>query len=228
MGDDGLGIDEVWQVIDEQRLSLADFLDGLTEEEWAVRSLCTAWRVRDVAAHLTLAHMGTLHALGSTLRAGSMTRMIRDTAIRQARLPTGSLAPLLRSMAGSRRTAPGVTPLEPLIDVLVHGQDIALPLGRTRSVPVPAAATAASRAWRNRWPFRTRRRFGDLRFAATDCGWAEGEGPLVEGPVRAILLTLTGRSALLGELSGPGAALVAQRLQGARDGTPRDVGKVRR
>lgn len=44
-----------------------------------------------------------------------------------------------RSRVSARRTAVGVTYLEPLTDILVHGQDIAIPLGRVRPVP-PAAA----------------------------------------------------------------------------------------
>lgn len=204
---------EVWRAIDGQRLDLADFLDGLAGHDWDTPSLCAGWRVRDVAAHLTLAHTGTLTALGNTLRAGgSMNRMIRDTAIRQARLPAASYAPLLRAMTGSRKTAPGLTPLEPLIDVLVHGQDMALPLGRTRTMPVPAAATAATRVWTNRWPFSTQRKFSGLRFAATDCPWTAGDGPLINGPITAILLTLTSRDALLTQLTGPGTRTLSARI----------------
>ena len=50
-------------------------------------------------------------------------------------------------MAGSRRHAPGITDMEPLLDVLVHGQDIAVPIGRPRTMPLDAAAAAATRVW---------------------------------------------------------------------------------
>ena len=56
--------DEIWQVIDDQRLSLADLFDDLSAAEWRTPSLCHDWRVRDVAAHLTLAQMGALCAIG--------------------------------------------------------------------------------------------------------------------------------------------------------------------
>jgi len=107
-------------------------------------------------------------------------------------------------MAGSRRKAPGVSHLEPLIDVLVHGQDIAIPLGRPRAVPVRAAVAAADRVWPNLFPWRAQRRLRGFRLAATDCFWSAGDGLLVEGPIAAILLLLTGRRAGLAQLSGAG------------------------
>ena len=135
--------DEVWQAIDSERGSLADLFDSLSEQEWEAPSLCAGWRVRDVAAHLTLAQTGLFPAAVAAVRArGNFDRMIHDSAVRQARrLPVREYAPRLRAMAGSRRKAPGVSHLEPLIDVLVHGQDIAIPLGRPR--PMPAGAAGA-------------------------------------------------------------------------------------
>jgi uncharacterized protein (TIGR03083 family) len=168
--------------------------------------------VRDVAAHLALAQTGAGRATVDLLRAGGrLQRMIHDTAVRHAALPPGQLTGRIRGMAGSRRTAPGVTPLEPLLDVLVHGQDIAVPLGRSRTMPVAAATTAATRVWNLPWPmsttFRTRRRLAGLRLVATDTDWAVGEGDPVEGPIQALLMVLTGRTAgVRDELSGPGAS----------------------
>ena len=112
----------VWQTIDAERLGLASLFDELAPHEWETPSLCVGWRVRDVAAHLTLAHMtASQAAVGMARAGGSFHRMIRDTALRQAALPVREYAPRLRGMVGSRRRTPGVTPLEPLIDVLVHG-----------------------------------------------------------------------------------------------------------
>lgn len=205
--------DDVWQTIDEERLSLADLFGSLSADEWETALLCTGWRVRDVAAHLTLAHMGMLPAVLAMLRAGgNLNRMIRDTAVRQARLPTGQYAVLLRGMIGSRKTAPGITELEPLIDVLVHGQDIALPLGRTRPMPPAAAATAATRVWSMGRPFHAERKLSECRLVATDHPWSAGQGLQVEGPIAALLLLLTGRRAALPQLSGPGAGQLQARM----------------
>src|SRR4051794_32846301 len=124
-----MDLDAVWASIDSERSSMADLLDELSPAEWETPSLCAAWRVQEVAAHLTLAHTGLGAALVGAIRAGgSYNRAIRDTAMRAAALPRAEYARRLRAMVGSRRTAPFISPLEPLIDVLVHGQDITLPL----------------------------------------------------------------------------------------------------
>lgn len=210
--------DEVWRVIDEERGSLADLLDSLGDQEWETPSLCTGWRVRDVAAHLTLAQMGMFPAAVAAVRArGNFDRMIHDSAVRQARRPVTEYAPRLRAMAGSRRKAPGVSHLEPLIDVLVHGQDIAIPLGRPRPMPPAAAAAAADRVWPNLFPWRAGRKLSGFRLAATDWSWSAGDGLPVEGPIGAILLLLTGRRAALAQLSGTGVVELGADTQ-ARSG----------
>jgi uncharacterized protein (TIGR03083 family) len=206
-----MDLDAVWATIDSQRLDLADLLDDLSAAEWEHPSLCGGWRVRDVAAHLALAQTGPGRGAVEIVRArGSLKRMIHDTAVRHAVVPPAQVTAEIRAMAGSRRTAPGLSPLEPLLDVLVHAQDIAVPLGRPRSMPVGAAATAATRVWEMPWPmsttFHARRRLAGLRLVATDTDWTAGEGDLVEGPVEALLLLLTGRTAAAQErLTGPGA-----------------------
>lgn len=203
--DVGMSCDEVWRAIDEQRARLADLFDELSPEEWATGSLCGAWRVRDVAAHLTLAQMGPASAVLALLWArGGFDRMIRDTAVRQARLPVEEYSDRLRGMSGSRKKAPGITDLEPLIDVLVHGLDITIPLGRNWPLPEAAARAAATRAWTMGRPFHAAQRLRGLRLEATDGSWAMGDGLLVQGPVAALLLLVTGRPAGLPQLTGPG------------------------
>lgn len=207
--------DAVWRTIDSERLSLAALLEDLSPAEWDTPSLCTGWRVRDVAAHLALAHTGVGGAVVAAVRArGSFDRTVHDSAVRHAATPPDRLVAQIRAMAGSRRTAPGITRLEPLTDVLVHGQDIAVPLDRPRTMPVDAAVAAATRVWTCRWPmslaFRAQSRLRGLRLEASDVDWSVGEGAPVQGPVEALLLLLTGRrSAALPRLTGAGAARLA-------------------
>jgi uncharacterized protein (TIGR03083 family) len=165
--------------------------------------------VRDVAAHLTLAHARAAFAVPALIRArGSFDRMVHDTACAAAAAPTGELVAGIRAMVGSRRHAIGTTEVEPLLDVLVHGQDIARPLGRERPVPPAAASTAATRAWSMGWPFWARRRLRGVRLVATDSDWRVGSGPLVCGTTGDLLLLVTGRRQAVPQLSGPGVALL--------------------
>lgn len=212
-----MDLDDVWRTIDAERIGLADLFEDLSPAEWETPSLCDVWRVGDVAAHLTLAHMGYRAALVGAVRArGSFNGMIRDTALRVASLPPAECARRLRAMVGSRRTAPFISPMEPLLDVLVHGQDIALPLGRTRPVPTAAAAAAAQRAWDLRIPFHARKRLAGLRLSATDTDWAVGSGAPVEGPIAALLLLVTGRDAALDQLTGDGVRALRHREETRR------------
>src|SRR5690242_14314958 len=46
--------DTYWAAVTRLRLRLADLLETLSPEDWEHPSLCTGWRVRDVAGHLAL------------------------------------------------------------------------------------------------------------------------------------------------------------------------------
>ncbi|MFF8670010.1 maleylpyruvate isomerase family mycothiol-dependent enzyme [Streptomyces sp. NPDC015242] len=189
-----LDTDEVWRLVDLERSSLADLLESLSPEEWDAPTRCGDWRVRDVAAHLTIA---ARYSRGRVVREmvrarGDWNRMIHDSAVREAARPVAGIAADLRSIVGSRRLAPTTSPHEPLLDLLVHGQDIALAVGRTRDMPRVAARDAAERVWTMRvpprpWPLPK------VRLAATDIDWTRGSGPEVRGPIGALLLLLTGR-----------------------------------
>jgi uncharacterized protein (TIGR03083 family) len=104
----------------------------------------------------------------------------------------------------------------PLLDVLVHGQDIARPIGRRRPMPLPAAAAAADQVWSMGWPFHAQRRLRGLRLSATDVSWSAGDGAAVEGPIAALLLLTTGRDAALDELTGEGVGALAGRTNASR------------
>ena len=212
-----MDVDEVWRAIDAERASLAELLEQLTPEQWDTASLCAGWRVREVGAHLTLAQMGPAQAVLNLARAGgSFNRMIRDTAVRQARLPVQDYPALLRAMIGSRRKAPGITALEPLCDALVHGQDMAVPLGLDRPMPLPAAAAVGTRVWQMGFPFGARRRLAGFRLSATDCGWTTGEGDPVEGRMADLVLLLTGRDVAVDRLSGAGAERLRRLVRAGR------------
>jgi uncharacterized protein (TIGR03083 family) len=138
-----------------------------------------------------------------------MDRTIEHAARRKAAArPTGRLIAELRGMTGSRRHNLGVTFLETLTDMLVHAQDIAVPLGRELVMPPAAAAVATTRMLTMRFPppLPASRRAARLRLVATDTDWSAGDGPEVTGPMAAILLACTGRTVALAQLTGPGVS----------------------
>ena len=173
--------DQIWQAIDAQRTSLTDLLEQLADDEWLQPSLCAGWTVRDVAAHLTLQQLGPGATLGMMLRwQGSLDRTIQHVArLRAVTLTTRQIIAEIRGTIGSRRHTFGVTYLETLTDILVHSQDIALPLGRRLGIPPDAAAVAASRVLSMRWPppLPSARKMAGVRLSATDTSWSAGDGP---------------------------------------------------
>jgi uncharacterized protein (TIGR03083 family) len=213
--------DELWAAIDGQRLRTTDFLATLHPADWNRRSLCDGWTVRDVAAHLTLQPLTLASGLRMALRhPGSVNHIIQAAARDRAALPTEQLIAEIRAMVGSRRHNVGLSPMETLIDISVHGQDMAVPLGRSLHVPTEVAEAATSRVWSDQSSRQGRRRskvfrplpYGDLRLVATDSDWRVGDGPELRAPVLALLLLITGRQVVLPQLDGPGAAVLAERL----------------
>ncbi|MEV0931835.1 maleylpyruvate isomerase family mycothiol-dependent enzyme [Streptomyces phaeochromogenes] len=191
-----------------ERLGLADFLDDLEGADWETPSLCTGWTVHDVVAHLTLSTRTTLPGMvkGMVRARGDWERMEFDAARRRAAdFGPAELIAQFRETAGSTRRAPLSAPLDPLVDVLVHGQDIARPLSRVR--PTPQEQTIAALEHVLASPFYgARKRLRGVRLVATDANWSRGEGQdEVRGPAGDLLLLATGRAAGLTGVSGPGA-----------------------
>ncbi|MEV4133032.1 maleylpyruvate isomerase family mycothiol-dependent enzyme [Dactylosporangium sp. NPDC049742] len=213
--------DQIWPVIHAQRGAVAALLETLSDEEWRRPSLCEGWTVRDVAAHLTLQDVGFGGALGMLLRwRGSLDRTIQHAAHRRAAaLSTGQIVAGVRGTPDARRHNFGVTHVETLTDILVHGQDIAVPLGRDLHTPAEAAAVATTRTLTMKLPPPppSAKRLTGFRLVATDTAWTHGEGPEVRAPMAALLLLACGRLTALPQLSGAGAAQLTGRLSaGAR------------
>jgi uncharacterized protein (TIGR03083 family) len=184
-----------------ERRDLADQLESLDADAWATPSLCGAWTVHEVLAHLTFSvEMRTMPLLLAVARArGDIDGVFdRDARKRAAAVP-------------HRLAVSG--PTDPLDDVLVHGQDITRPLGIVRPMPVERVLLVIDAVCATPM-FGARKRFAGVRLVATDADWALGEGPEVHAPIGELLLVATGRPAGLDALSGPGAADVAGRMTG--------------
>jgi uncharacterized protein (TIGR03083 family) len=208
--------EETWQVITQQRLALARLLEGLSDDEWEQPSLCAGWRVRDVAAHVSLCALppspGSM--LADLIRArGNMHQLNTLVSQRRAERAPEQLIADLRQHACSRKIPIVSDQRNILFDLLVHMQDIAIPLGIDVPMPVIPAAAGATRVWSMGWPFWARRRLRGLQLSATDTDWSAGAGTELQGPIRMLLLLLTGRTTTaLPHLSGPGVQAIIERL----------------
>ena len=212
-----MDIESQWHHVEAERRQLGGLLPGLTPAQWDTGSLCTAWRVRDVAAHLAMTPAGapsTSQIVTGLLRArGDLWAFGRDVAVAwgNARSTTEIVEVLVRC-AGSRRMPVVTNAQNILLDVLVHAQDITVPLGLEHPVPADAGVAALLRIWRMRWPFHARSRLAGLTLSATDAELRLGDGPVVRGSLATLLLLTTGRTAAVRDrLQGPGAELLARR-----------------
>ncbi|QIK74270.1 maleylpyruvate isomerase family mycothiol-dependent enzyme [Nocardioides piscis] len=202
-----------WRHIHEERRAMATTLAGLAPDQWEAPSLCAGWSVKDVAAHV-IAHPQTGWAqlapmLVRNLGRGYNTIMFREVK----RLGTGATpASVLADFATydtSLRKVPTTTVVDPLIDVLVHHQDVTRALGLHREMSPVAAAVAADRARTLAFLNGSREVVRSTRMVATDLDWVRGRGPTIEGPMQELLMVCMGRARVAQDLVGDGLELVS-------------------
>jgi len=207
-------LDRIWDHTIAARRSLADTLADLSPEEWDHPSLCDEWRVRDVAAHVV---MGPQLTWRRSLRLlPHLWRGYNGMNAHLGRLwgsrPVAEILAQYEQYAGLRRGPAMVSDVEPLIDILVHTQDIVRPLGRSAAMPPDAAAVAGRRAWKlARLMGGSARAARRYRMVATDSDWVAGpdDGPMVEGPTSELLMLITGREPDWAQLRGDGVPVRA-------------------
>ncbi len=187
--------DTIWRNVDEQRGQLADLLDALEPHQWTTPSLCAGWTVREVAVHITQSHASVGEMLPAAIKSGfRFDATVRRAALEDPADPAAITA-RLRAMTGSRKRPPLTKEVDPLLDVLIHTQDICIPLGIDRPMPSDAAVAVADRLWHMKFPFAPQRDLPGYRFVATDADFAVGPewGARREAPIREIVLMLSRR-----------------------------------
>lgn len=201
---------EIWRHIHAEREALAANLADLPAAEWSRPSLCTGWTVHDVAAHvISTPQIGWSDIAAMTLRSpgrGYNTIIYRQVKRLGARETRESILADYEKYGGSTHRVPVTTSVEPLVDVLLHHQDIVRPLGIERAMPPEAAAVAADRVRRLAFLLGTRRLLRSVRLVATDVDWTRGEGPTVTGPIQELLMLCSGREPDRSLLTGDGLA----------------------
>jgi uncharacterized protein (TIGR03083 family) len=203
----------VWPTIHAERGALAADLDGMTDEQWAIPSLCSGWSVHEVLGHLTAtATMTPAKFFVGLIR--SRFRFNEMSAKNVARETAGSPQDTLAAFRGTQTATthppgPGVTWLG---ETIVHAEDIRRPLGIAHDYPLEAVVRVADFYKGSNLLLHGKKRAAGLTLRATDTTWSTGSGPEVTGPVLSLVLALTGRAPALADLSGDGLETLRARM----------------
>jgi len=203
---------DTWPVIHAERKALAADLQGLTDDQWSSASLCSRWTVRDVTAHMTATAKITPPAFAAKLAASGfkLARLQdKDIAVERGSSPADTLA-RFEAIETSVKHPPG--PVESWLgETIVHSEDIRRPLEIRHEYPADAVLRVADFYAGSNLIIGAKRRIEGLTLRATDATWSHGSGPEVSGPVLSLVLAMTGRQAVLGDLSGDGVATLRTR-----------------
>lgn len=209
----------VFAAVANERREIANLVDGLSDAELAIPSLCKGWDIKTVAAHVLSTLDDDLSVfMRLAARRGSLARAIDELARRHAQLPAADITASLRRYADRRISPPLFGPLDPLADVLVHGGDMRIPLGLPLD-PDPQLAALALDFLTGPWPFGfvPLGRLRGIALRGTDIGRVWNKGTEVSGPAAALMMAVAGRTALLDMLGGPGLQLLHDRLSMRHD-----------
>lgn len=207
----------MWPLVHAERTALADQLAELTDQQWATRSLCDRFTVREVLAHLTAsASLNPVRWLAGVIRCRfDFDRMV---ALRLAEqlgpTPADTLARFRRLLTST--TKPPVPAVAMLGEAVVHGEDIRRPLGIRRDYPITTLTTVADFYQGSDLVVPAKSRVRGLRLTATDSDFTTGSGPTVSGPTLALIMAMTGRTACYADLDGDGVPTLRDRATTTR------------
>jgi len=202
-----------WPTIHHERAALADDLAGLSAAQWDTASLCTRWSVHQVLGHMTAtAKMTPLRFVGKLAGSGFRftTMTENNVAAETAQGPAATLAEFRRVQDAS--TAPPGPTDSWLGETIVHAEDIRRPLGIEHTYPTDALTRVAEFYRGSDLLIGAKSRIAGVTLIATDAEWSTGAGPEVTGPIRALVLAMTGRSVLLDDLRGDGVEVLRTRM----------------
>ena len=205
---------DAWPMIEADRLALADYLAALAPDDWKKQSLCEDWNVEQVAAHLLVVPTTSkgkvfVTFIGSGFNLDRFSSKMIDAIL--AEQSTDQLVETFRSTAGSRNVPPGMKPINVLGDLVVHSADISEGVGEPLDYPVDHYVAGLESFKTMQTALGSRKRIAGLELSATDADWSYGEGPLVEGTAKDLVLAMTGRTSAIDRLSGDGVATLRTR-----------------
>ncbi|MBN9635243.1 MAG: maleylpyruvate isomerase family mycothiol-dependent enzyme [Actinobacteria bacterium] len=196
----------------EERRDLAAYLRTLSDADWDAASLCAGWSVRDVVSHLvSYEELSTFGLLQRFVR-GRIVRANEVGVHDFASYTPAQLVDFLEAHLRPRGLTSGFGGMIGLVDGTVHHQDIRRALGHPRTIPAERLERILPAVPGNP-RLGAGKRIRGLHLRATDVDWEHGSGPEVTGTGEALLMAMTGRPAVLDELSGPGRPALAARLR---------------
>lgn len=202
-----------WPLIRAERVALIGDLENVSDSRWSTQSLCSAWTVRDVLAHMTTtAKMTPGRFFGKFAGTGFQFNAMNEKGVKEelGATPADTLAGFKAQL--DRTTAPPC-PLDAMVgEIVIHSQDIRRPLGIAHTFQPEALTLVGDFVIRGNLLLGGKRRANGLTLSATDVDWTRGAGPAVNGPLASIILALTGRKAGLADLSGDGLDTLAARI----------------
>ena len=196
------------------RLSLADWLATLSEEQLDTPSLCADWTVRMVAGHLVAGvTVPTRRLIGAMLRHRlDVNRANTAIAAAQAAQPISTVIAALRDHAEAQLDVPVLGAYGPLGDLLVHGGDMRIPLGMAMPPEPELTSLALDRLTRGMPGLVPRSRLRGLALVATDADHRWLDGAEVRGRLGDLIMAVAGRPATLDRLDGRGVGILARRI----------------
>ena len=202
-----------WNLIHAERRQLIADLEGLTDQQWRTPSLCPDWDVHQMLGHvLALAKQSPPSFLRKLIASGfSFDKMVaKDVARQTAATPADTIAELAVH-ANDTSSPPG--PVDSWIgEIVVHGADIRRPLGIAYSPPVATTRQVADFYKNSNLLIGAKKRITGIRLVATDTDWQHGTGPEVRGTILSLVQAMTGRAAVLVDLTGPGVTELSARM----------------
>jgi uncharacterized protein (TIGR03083 family) len=203
---------DVWSSIHAERKALADDLESLDDTKWATVSLCDGWTVRDVLAHMTAtAKITGPSFFGKMIASGFRFGKVQDKDIATERgtSPADTLARFTAELSSTKHP-PGPV-VSWLGEALIHAEDIRRPLGIKREYQTDTAVRVAEFYKGSNLIIGAKKRIAGLQLKATDADWSHGAGPEVSGPIVSLVMAMTGRQAVLPDLSGEGVTTLSSR-----------------
>ena len=213
---------KTWKLVADERIRLAAYGKTLTAKQWKSASLCEGWSIADVYAHLVLeSRYKAYEVLPSLIKGrGNVHNMMDSLARKYAKaLSQIELTQRLKDDAAVKIAPAFVSPLEVLIDLVIHSADIKLALGEDWEVAPEVMQHILSEWHPSQLRFGTitnkiRRRMKKLHWTAEDYEWSAGKKglPTVKGSGQFLIFAIAGRGYALDYLRGDGVDIVRKRL----------------